>query len=65
MNSEKVLEFIKQDRLMVGMRGAFTPNVALGVTSVVFDEGMRVYELMMNSEQPIEAMPNCQKSIWR
>jgi 2-dehydro-3-deoxyphosphogluconate aldolase/(4S)-4-hydroxy-2-oxoglutarate aldolase len=38
------------------MRGPFGPEVALAVTSTLYDEGLSVFEFTMNSEQPIEAM---------
>ena len=38
------------------MRGAFPPDVALRVSEVLMNEGINVFEMMMNSEAPIEAM---------
>lgn len=38
------------------MRGAFPPEVALRVSGVLMQEGINVFEMMMNSESPIAAM---------
>lgn len=42
--------------VMAGMRGAFVPEAALAVTGVLMEEGLNVFELTMNSQQPIAAM---------
>jgi len=56
MDSESALNAIKAGGIVAGMRGAFPPDVALGVADVLLNEGINVFELMMNSEAPIEAM---------
>lgn len=56
MSPEQVLERIIADGVVSGMRGAFPPDVALNVTSALFDSGIHCFELTLNSEQPIEAM---------
>ena len=38
------------------MRGAFPPDVALYAADVLMNEGINVFEMMMNSEEPIAAM---------
>ena len=56
MNSQTALNWIKSDGIVAGMRGAFPPDVALRVSAVLMDEGIRCFELLMNSEAPIAAM---------
>ena len=56
MNSRTALNWIKSDGIVAGMRGAFPPDVALRVSAVLMDEGIRCFELLMNSEAPIAAM---------
>jgi len=56
MDSQTAYSFVEKGCLMSGMRGKFTPDVALAVTAELFAEGINVFELTMNSIQPIEAM---------
>lgn len=56
MNSQTALKYIVESGIVAGMRGAFPPDVALQVTEVMMGEGINVFEFMMNSEKPIEAM---------
>lgn len=56
MDSETALRWIKTDGIVAGMRGAFPPDVALRVSEVLMNEGIRCFELLMNSEAPIAAM---------
>jgi len=56
MNRSEVSDFILQHKFVAVMRGAFTPQVALDVVGVLYNEGIRAFELTMNSEQPIEAL---------
>lgn len=56
MNRQAAYQFIEGGALMVGMRGDFTVGVALDVTALLMDEGIKVFELTMNSTAPIEAM---------
>ncbi|MCY3832312.1 MAG: bifunctional 4-hydroxy-2-oxoglutarate aldolase/2-dehydro-3-deoxy-phosphogluconate aldolase [Chloroflexi bacterium] len=56
MDSSSALKAINASGIVAGMRGAFPPAVALGVADVLMNEGIHVFELMMNSEAPIEAM---------
>jgi len=63
MKSEIVLERIVEDGVVAGMRGAFPPKIALQVTGALFDEGIRCFELTLNSKQPIEAMQAVKKEL--
>jgi len=56
MDSAAALHQIESTGIVAGMRGAFPPDVALGVADVLMNEGISVFELMMNSEEPIAAM---------
>lgn len=56
MNPQTAYEMIKKTMILAGTRGAFPPEVALRVAAVLVSEGINVFELTMNSEQPIEAM---------
>jgi len=56
MDSDSALNVIKSSGIVAGMRGAFPPDVALGVADVLMNEGINVFEMMMNSEEPIAAM---------
>lgn len=48
---------LEKTGIMAGMRGsAFTPEVALQVTGVLMDEGINVFEVTMNSHNPIQVM---------
>ena len=56
MNSDSALNAIRASGIVAGMRGAFPPEVALRVSDVLMNEGIHVFEMMMNSESPIPAM---------
>ncbi len=56
MDSETALSAIESGGIVAGMRGAFPPAVALAVSEVLMGEGITVFELMMNSEQPLAAL---------
>lgn len=56
MNSEDALSAITSSGIVAGMRGAFPPEVALRISDVLMHEGISVFEMMMNSEEPIAAM---------
>jgi len=56
MDSDSALNQIKSAGIVAGMRGAFPPDVALYVADVLMNEGINVFEMMMNSEEPIAAM---------
>ena len=56
MNCQIALDAIKAGGIVAGMRGAFPPDVALRVSETLMGEGINVFEMMMNSQQPIAAM---------
>ena len=56
MDSTDALNRIKSKGIVAGMRGEFPPDVALRVSEVLMHEGVTVFEMLMNSEQPIAAM---------
>jgi len=56
MNSKTTLERIQESGIVCGMRGAFPPDSALHITEILMNNGMTCFEMMMNSEKPIEAM---------
>ena len=56
MDCDNALNTIKSGGIVAGMRGAFPPDVALQVSEVLMNEGITVFEMMMNSEEPIAAM---------
>ena len=56
MDSKTALQYVKESGIVAGMRGAFPPDVALQVSSVLMGEGINCFEFLMNSEAPIEAM---------
>lgn len=61
MNAETAYQFIERGAIMSGMRGAFTPAVALDVTRVLMEEDINVFEFTTNSVQPFEAMQAVKK----
>ncbi len=56
MNAESALQLITATRIVAGMRGNFPPETALRTSQVLMGEGIRCFELLMNSQQPIAAM---------
>jgi 2-dehydro-3-deoxyphosphogluconate aldolase / (4S)-4-hydroxy-2-oxoglutarate aldolase len=56
MDSQTAYDFVANGRVMSGMRGQFTEEVALATTAILMDEGIKVYELTMNSVDPIKTM---------
>lgn len=56
MKPQTAYDMIIEDAIIAGMRGAFPPEVAVPLCTTLFDEGIRVFEITMNSEKPIEAM---------
>lgn len=56
MDSQTAYEYIVKSRFMAGMRGAFTPDVALKTCQTLAEEGINVFEFTMNSQEPIAAM---------
>lgn len=56
MNAESALRAITATRIVAGMRGDFPPDVALRTSQALMGEGIRCFEMLMNSQQPIAAM---------
>jgi len=56
MDAQQALKTIKASGIVAGMRGAFPPDVALRVSDTLMSEGIKVFELMMNSLEPMPAM---------
>ena len=56
MNSEQAYNTVETSGIVAGMRGGFVPDVALRVAGAMLEANINVFELTMNSEQPIEAM---------
>lgn len=56
MDSKDALKAIEGGGIVAGMRGAFPPAVALQTAETLMNEGISNFEMLMNSEQPIEAM---------
>ena len=56
MDSSGALKAIEASGIVAGMRGAFPPAVALQTAETLMNEGISNFEMLMNSEQPIEAM---------
>ena len=56
MNSQTAFQMIRAGGIVAGMRGEFPPDVALKVSETLMIEGICVFELMMNSVEPIAAM---------
>lgn len=56
MDSAIALNQIILTGIVAGMRGAFPPDVALGIADALMNEGITVFEMMMNSEEPLAAM---------
>ena len=56
MDSNNALRTISSSGIVAGMRGDFPPDVALRVSEVLMHEGISVFEMMMNSTEPIAAM---------
>jgi 2-dehydro-3-deoxyphosphogluconate aldolase/(4S)-4-hydroxy-2-oxoglutarate aldolase len=56
MNSEAAYAQIAKSGLMAGMRGSFPPDHALRTADVLMRADITVFELTMNSVQPIDAM---------
>ncbi|RMF80470.1 MAG: 2-dehydro-3-deoxyphosphogluconate aldolase [Chloroflexi bacterium] len=56
MDAQTAYQAIEKIGLMAGMRGAFPPEVALPVVEVLLEEGINVFEFMMNSDKPLPAM---------
>ena len=56
MNAESALRAITDTGIVAGMRGDFPPDVALRTADALMGEGIRCFEMLMNSVEPIAAM---------
>jgi 2-dehydro-3-deoxyphosphogluconate aldolase / (4S)-4-hydroxy-2-oxoglutarate aldolase len=56
MRAEEVNQLLTETRIMAGMRGAFPPEQAVMVARALYAEGIRLFELTLNSEAAVEAM---------
>jgi 2-dehydro-3-deoxyphosphogluconate aldolase/(4S)-4-hydroxy-2-oxoglutarate aldolase len=63
MNAQTAFETLERSGFMAGLRGHFPPEVALNVTGALMEEGINVFELTMNSTEPIEAMQAVKKAF--
>lgn len=63
MDIQTAYQIITDDAIVAGMRGHFPPDVAVQVCRTLFDEGIRSFELTMNSTQPIEAMEAVKRAL--
>nr|MCU0482258.1 bifunctional 4-hydroxy-2-oxoglutarate aldolase/2-dehydro-3-deoxy-phosphogluconate aldolase [Anaerolineae bacterium] len=61
MHTEQVLDQLLEQAVMVGMRGNFPPDVAIRTAEIMRDYGMSIFELTLNSVQPLEAMTALKK----
>lgn len=61
MHTEQVLDQLLQQAVMVGMRGNFPPEVAIRTAEIMRDYGMTIFELTLNSVQPLQAMSALKK----
>ncbi|PJF22236.1 MAG: 2-dehydro-3-deoxyphosphogluconate aldolase [Phototrophicales bacterium] len=53
---QQTYDLIVSTRIVAGLRGHFTPEVAIKTVSTLLDYGVQVFEFTMNSTQPITAM---------
>lgn len=56
MNTDAVYDVLNERGLLAGMRGHFPPEVALPIAQTLVEAGINVFELTMNSTQPVETM---------
>ena len=56
MNTQSAYVMLEDKGLLAGMRGDFLPEKALQVADVLVEAGITIFELTMNSPQPIAAM---------
>jgi 2-dehydro-3-deoxyphosphogluconate aldolase/(4S)-4-hydroxy-2-oxoglutarate aldolase len=62
-NAQEVYKLIEREVIVAGTRGMFPPDVALKVCGALLEEGIKIFEITMNSVQPIEAMQAVQKEF--
>ena len=63
MEIQVAFDAIAEGGIIAGTRGSFPPDVAVDVCGTLYDEGIRVFEFTMNSQQPIEAMNAVQTEL--
>ncbi|MAS32716.1 MAG: 2-dehydro-3-deoxyphosphogluconate aldolase [Anaerolineaceae bacterium] len=63
MNAETAFNLLAERRLLAGMRGDFPPDTALQIAEVLIDEGINVFELTMNSPDPIQSMQRLKQAF--
>ena len=56
MKADAVYNILNERGMLAGMRGHFPPEIALPIAEVLLETGINVFELTMNSTQPIETM---------
>ena len=56
MNAQSAYHMLETRGLLAGMRGDFPPDQALHVVEVLVEAGITIFELTMNSPEPIAAM---------
>jgi 2-dehydro-3-deoxyphosphogluconate aldolase/(4S)-4-hydroxy-2-oxoglutarate aldolase len=61
MTPEAAYDMMVEDGIVAGVRGNFPPRVMLPLAEIMIDEGIRSFELTMNSVEPIEAMQAVKK----
>ncbi|MDZ4670609.1 MAG: bifunctional 4-hydroxy-2-oxoglutarate aldolase/2-dehydro-3-deoxy-phosphogluconate aldolase [Phototrophicales bacterium] len=61
MHPQHILDTILSQAVMVGMRGNFPPATALHTAEIMQAHGMSIFELTLNSAQPLEAMSALKK----
>jgi 2-dehydro-3-deoxyphosphogluconate aldolase/(4S)-4-hydroxy-2-oxoglutarate aldolase len=54
---------VERSGIMAGMRGAFSPEVALPLCEMLLKEGIHVFEFTYNSQQPIQAMMAVKRAL--
>ena len=63
MHADTALRAITSSRIVAGMRGAFPPDVALHTSEILMGEGINCFEMLMNSQQPIERHASAESRI--
>ncbi|MFN8527623.1 MAG: bifunctional 4-hydroxy-2-oxoglutarate aldolase/2-dehydro-3-deoxy-phosphogluconate aldolase [Anaerolineae bacterium] len=56
MQAQTAYDMLERSGLMVGMRGKFTPDVALATAEIMMNTRINVFEMTTNSVQAFEAM---------
>ena len=62
-SAQEVYNLIEREIIVAGTRGMFPPDVAVKVCGALLEEGIKIFEITMNSVQPIEAMQAVQKEF--